>query len=78
MGPATEMNNNVRAIIHAPVGLFVAMLVNWEPVTAVLLGVAFLSYEVMNDWRKHDDSYHDVLGYVWGLGAGGLISAMFI
>ena len=60
----------LRALLHFPVGLFVAWLISWNTGQGVMLGVAFLMYELLNDWRKVDSSYKDVLGYVWGLAIG--------
>lgn len=61
-----------RAILHFPIGLFVAWVVTFNPTLCWVLGVTFLVYEIMNDWRKKDWSYKDVFGYSFGLGFGAI------
>lgn len=58
----------VRLIMHFPVGLFAAWLTIIMPVPGVLFTLGFYVYEVMNDWRKVDWSYKDVIGFVAGYG----------
>lgn len=65
-----------RAIIHYPVGFFTAWLATETWVIAILLGVGFLVYEVIEDWRIHDKSFKDVFGNLIGLGSGGFIFAL--
>jgi predicted DNA repair protein MutK len=60
----------IRALLHFPVGLFVAWLISWSVAQGVMMGVAFLTYEVIEDWRIKDRSYKDVYGYALGLGVG--------
>jgi hypothetical protein len=38
-----------------------------------MFAVGFLIYEILNDWRIKDHSYKDVLGYLYGIGAGAVI-----
>ncbi len=60
----------LRALMHFPVGVYVAWLVTVDPTLCWLLGISFLVYEAMNDWRKKDWSYKDILGFTVGLGVG--------
>jgi len=56
--------------------LGIALVIALEPYG--LEGIGYLScfsmlaYEAFNDWRKHDSSYKDVLGIVWGFLIGGV------
>lgn len=64
-----------RFWMHFPMGMFAALLLT-QPKTlwiGIALAFSFLVYEIMNDWRKKDWSYKDVCGFVWGIGAVGLI-----
>jgi len=78
-----------RVALHFPVGLFVvaaiclpsllgfSFLLTIGLITSgVLAGTGFLAYEIMQDWRKADQGYKDVLGYVAGIFAG--IAGSFI
>lgn len=57
-----------RFWLHLPVG-FVGAWFTWEmPVAGVMFTVYFLAYEVLNDWKKDDKSYKDVIGAVAGYG----------
>ena len=66
-------NELIRAAMHFPVGVAVACLISWSLAHGIMLGIAFLIYEIMNDWRKKDWSYKDVYGYIWGLAIGAII-----
>ncbi len=59
-----------RALLHFPVGVYVAWLITVNSALGIMMGFTFLIYEVMNDWRKEDKSYKDVYGYAIGLGIG--------
>ncbi len=37
------------------------------PILALALVITFLIYETLNDWRKVDHSYHDVLEFCIGI-----------
>ena len=63
----------IRFWLHFPVGLFVAGLTWFIPLLGMLLGVSFLVYEIVQDWRKSDSSFKDIYGYTFGLGTGGVI-----
>ena len=55
-----------RLWLHFPVGALACILTLWKEPVGVSLTVAFIAYEVMNDWRKKDWSYKDVMGFVVG------------
>ena len=55
-----------RLAIHLPWGLISAGITFFHPLGGSLILVSTLVYEAFNDWRKHDESYRDVLGIVWG------------
>jgi len=66
--------NWARLLIHIPWGLLAAFLyVMVLPSFGIVALVSMLVYEGFNDWRKKDNSYHDVLGIVWGWLIGGII-----
>lgn len=61
-----------RLWMHFPIGAVAA----WATMVNPIIGQAMLwstfVYEAFNDWRKHDASYKDVLGIVWGFGITGI------
>lgn len=69
----------IRALLHFPVGLMAILIMAY--VKPLLVGVSigclggfsFLVYEAMNDWRKEDWSYKDVIGFVAGIYFGGFL-----
>ena len=64
-----------RFWLHFPIGVLCGLLLIWFVTVylGIILSIAFLVYEIMNDWRKGDKSYKDVVGFVWGLGCVGLV-----
>lgn len=58
-----------RLLQHVPVGVANVAIVLVSPVTAILLGVTFLAYEVTQGSTPHKD----IRGYCWGLALAGLI-----
>ncbi len=62
-----------RFWLHFPVGVLCAWLFTVNPILAVLNAVSFLVYEVLNEWRKADHSYKDVVGFCFGLAVGSII-----
>lgn len=59
----------IRALIHVPLGLLqgYASRISWN--LSLTFCLCFLTYEVIEDWRIHDKSFNDILGYLIGLGA---------
>lgn len=55
-----------RNAFHYVAGGITAWAAFYEPMLALCLCLSFLVYEAMNDWRKKDDSYHDILE--WDIG----------
>lgn len=53
-----------RNIFHYVAGGITAWSAFHAPMLCLSLCLSFLVYEIMNDWRKVDHSYHDVLEYV--------------
>ena len=62
-----------RLLIHTPWGLLAIGLYLLDPLIAAVACLMELGYEFINDWRKHDKSYKDVVGIVWGILLGGYI-----
>ena len=56
-----------RNIFHYIAGGITAWIAFTNPVLALTLALTFLIYEAMNDWRKFDHSYHDVLEFLIAL-----------
>jgi len=56
-----------RNFIHYIIGGISAWLATDNPVLSLGLILTFLVYEAMNDWRKEDWSYHDILEFMIGL-----------
>jgi len=67
----------MRLLIHLPWGLMAVVLYALvSPAFGITAFAGMLSYEAFNDWRKHDLSYKDVLGIVWGWLLGGIAVAI--
>ena len=56
-----------RNFIHYIAGGITAWVSFTIPVLGLTLALTFLVYEFMNDWRKFDHSYHDVLEFAIGI-----------
>ena len=61
-----------RLLLHLPWGLLGALLQWWRVDYGITAVALIITYEGFNDWRKHDASYKDVLGIVWGYLIGGI------
>ena len=57
--------------MHIPWGLLAVGLFLYHPFLGVTACFMELGYEFMNDWRKHDQSFKDIIGIVWGILLGG-------
>lgn len=53
-----------RNAFHYVAGGITAWSAFYEPMLCLALCLSFLVYEVMNDWRKEDNSFYDVLEFV--------------
>ena len=63
----------IRLWLHVPWGLLGAFLYfAVDKVFGVLAVTLMICYEAFNDWSKHDHSYKDVVGIVWGVLIGGI------
>jgi len=67
-----------RLLLHVPVGLLAAWFVDKRPVAGAVFAFSFLSYEFIQEWRKADKSFKDVIGYVIGLGVGTALVIFFL
>ena len=56
----------IRFWLHFPIGLLAGWISLFYPIIGLTFFLGFLTYEAMNDWRKWDWSYKDVLGGVAG------------
>lgn len=52
-----------RYWMHAPLGLLTAYLYLFPP-AGLAATIGFLGYEAIQDWRKIDHSYKDVIGWL--------------
>jgi len=67
----------LRFWLHLPVGVVCALLTYWHAPLGISGTMIFVTYEIMNDWRKADNSYKDVYGFCWGyIGAGCVLAIM--
>ena len=76
-----------RLLMHVPVGLLtiaafiLGFILGLPPVAAAILGVglgfacliAFIIYEINEDRHIEDRAFHDILGFLAGLGTGIII-----
>ena len=77
-----------RQVAHIPVGLAISWLVLLWPLdlstgvqwgarlTAVLLFLGFILYEVTEDQEINDQAYRDIQGFVIGLGVGAVVQVL--
>ena len=56
-----------RNAFHYVAGGITAWIAFSNPVLALTLALTFLIYQAMNDWRKVDHSYHDILEFLIAL-----------
>ena len=63
----------LRLGLHLPWGMLGAALLLYDIRVGIFATVSMFIYEAFNDWRKHDKSYKDVLGIVWGFLIGSFI-----
>ena len=56
-----------RNAFHYVAGGITAWVSFDVPVLGLTLALTFLIYEAMNDWRKVDHSYHDILEFLIAL-----------
>ncbi len=63
----------IRLFLHLPWGLLGVWLITVDTAIGIMATSGMFIYEAFNDWRKHDESYKDVLGIVWGILLGGII-----
>lgn len=68
-----KRNDWVRLLMHLPWGLMAVGLFLVHPVLGATACFLEVGYELAQDWRKGDSSYHDILGIVDGILLGGYI-----
>lgn len=61
-------------LVHIPVGIFQVFCAWLNPVVGIAFLVAFIVYELSEDWKISDGAWLDIRGYLWGIaiGASGL------
>jgi hypothetical protein len=62
-----------RLLLHLPVGVACALLLEVSGVLSAILAVLFLFYETNEDRHLKDQAYKDIAGAAWGVALGGLI-----
>jgi hypothetical protein len=62
-----------RSPFHYVAGGVIAWRGQANPILALALLLGVVSYEALQDWRKGDNSFHDVLEVLIGLFAGAVI-----
>ena len=62
-----------RLFMHIPCGIVGAFFIWINLTLGIVFNLTFLIYEVVQDWRTNDKSFHDIKGYCWGLGIGAII-----
>lgn len=68
-----EFQNDIMkvntTVLHFPVGLVTVALIYASPSMGVLFGAGFVAYEITQGGNPH----LDIKGWLWGLGAAGLL-----
>jgi len=73
-----EKGDWVRFWLHFPVGVICAWLVFQVPFTGFIASLGFMFYEILEDWRIADQSYKDMLGFLWGFISVSLIFSILV
>ena len=68
-GKTINWNTVWRAAIHVPLGVLAILAIKPCPCGAVIFSLGFFLYEVVQDWRKQDKAYKDLIGFLIGAGA---------
>ena len=70
-----EMNNKIgilskfwRCVLHIPVGVLNAGFFLYDKQIGWAFLVAFMIYELVEDYRIKDFAHIDVIGWLWGFG----------
>lgn len=63
--------------MHVPVGVLNAFLFISYPMPSMLFGIGFLTYEISQCWRISDNAFKDIIGWLWGFGAGLIIMVIW-
>ncbi|MBE0481830.1 MAG: hypothetical protein IBX68_12755 [Dehalococcoidia bacterium] len=61
-----------RLLLHIPVGVACAALVLAHWSLALVLTIAFLTYELNQDRHKKDRAFKDIAGFAWGIALAGI------
>jgi hypothetical protein len=70
----TKPRDLIRWAIHIPIGCVIAyMILKVSVALGITVGVFFLAYEVLEDWRVRDRSFKDIFGSLIGMIATGLV-----
>ncbi len=62
-----------RFWMHFPIGVLAAVGTFLEPAWGITLFAGFLAYEFIQEWRKKDHSYKDVIGTLVAYGLTGAL-----
>ena len=68
----------VRAAIHIPVGIIASLSVLAHFAIALSFTLAFLAYEITEDWRIKDSGFHDIFGFIIGLAVGAALVYYYV
>jgi hypothetical protein len=73
MGKLTSKDIIGRVILHIPVGVLNAWFYYKNPYMGLGLTLAFIAYEVLDEWRSADKSWKDAFGWLIGFAVMGAI-----
>ena len=65
-----KRDSPARFWMHVPAGIGTVLAITVSPLAAIMVFVAFLVYEIVEDWRIGDHGYIDVAGFIGGIWAG--------
>jgi len=60
------MKRILRLLEHVPVGAFNAWVLGFNPIIGAIFFVAFIVYELNEDWSIKDQAWQDLAGWLWG------------
>lgn len=65
-----KRDSPTRFWMHFPVGVLTIFAILISPLAAVMAFIAFLAYEIVEDWKIGDHAYIDIAGYTGGIWLG--------
>ena len=76
--PKMDLIKLGRMLLHFPIGLATVFIIFVNPVLALIFGIGFLSYEIIEEIRIKDKGWYDIAGFLWGILIGSIIYVLVV